>query len=258
MQNFLNKQELVVPTADVATNIFAMDVVGNKADAAAAGAVTATESLMAYSKQNVTNTEAAAAAIGVIDGFHDVPAADAATNSQMRDAIGNKTDAAAGTVTTNKSLMGYLKGVLNDTEAMMTTTPLIVSTASIALPQTATLALFTVAGAVRIIEIRGFIDVQIGAVANATKLKAGGGSVDICAAVELNAAAVNSILAITGTFANSMTINAGGAWTAQAGKIGVGAGNISVNCAGSDGGSGRVTWVCIYEPILSGGSVAAA
>jgi len=56
-----------------------------------------------------------AAAIAVIDGYHDVPTADATTNTVMRDVIGNKTDATVGAVTTNKSLMGYLKGVLEDT-----------------------------------------------------------------------------------------------------------------------------------------------
>lgn len=46
-----------VPTVDGTADTNMRDVVGRKTDAAAAGAVSATESLMAYAKQNVTNTE---------------------------------------------------------------------------------------------------------------------------------------------------------------------------------------------------------
>jgi len=42
-----------VPTADSTNNNVSADVIGNKSDAAAAGAVTTTESLMAYAKQAV-------------------------------------------------------------------------------------------------------------------------------------------------------------------------------------------------------------
>lgn len=42
-----------------------------------------------------------------------VPTADATTNTLLRDVAGNKTDAAVTAVGTQKSLMGYLKGVVN-------------------------------------------------------------------------------------------------------------------------------------------------
>jgi len=58
---------------------------------------------------------AATAAIGVVDGYHDVPTKDATTDTVMRDVIGKKDDTAVGTVTTTKSLMGYVKGILEDT-----------------------------------------------------------------------------------------------------------------------------------------------
>lgn len=199
MKNFLNKEELVVPTADTTDNAYAMDVLGNKTDAAAAGAVSATESLMAYAKQNVTNTE-----------------------------------------------------------ALGTSAPKLATTASIALPQTGTTNLFTVSGMVNIIQIVGVIDIAIGAVANNTKLVAGGGSVDICAVVDLNAAAQFSTLSITGTFANAMIINAGGAFEVQAGKVSASTGNVVVDCAGSDGGGGRVTWAVVWEPVTSGATLVAA
>jgi hypothetical protein len=105
-----------VGTADAVTNVVMSDVVGNKADAAAAGAVSSTESLVAYAKQNVTEGIATTSAIGVIDGFHDVPGADVATNSQLRDVVGNKTDAAAaGAVSAVESLMAYAKQNVGET-----------------------------------------------------------------------------------------------------------------------------------------------
>ncbi len=52
-----------VPVADAATNVYMRDVVGIKTDAAAAGAVSAVESLMAYAKQIVTAGIAAAASL---------------------------------------------------------------------------------------------------------------------------------------------------------------------------------------------------
>ena len=52
------------------------------------------------------------AAIVVLDGYMDVPAADAIANAQMRDVIGNKTDTALQGATMADSLMRYMKGML--------------------------------------------------------------------------------------------------------------------------------------------------
>lgn len=68
-----------VPTADSTDNNVSADVIGNKEDAAAAGAVSTTESLMAYAKQNVTNTEAISADSGYI--ADDALPADPTANS---------------------------------------------------------------------------------------------------------------------------------------------------------------------------------
>lgn len=90
-------------------------VVGALADAAASGAVTEVDTIMAYVKQVVTEGIARDTAIGVIDGYHDVPAADVGTNTTMRDVIGNKTDAAAnGAVTEVESLMAYIKQLVTE------------------------------------------------------------------------------------------------------------------------------------------------
>ena len=53
-------------------------------------------------------------AVGVVDGYHDVPTADAATDTVMRDVIGRKTDAAVTTVGTTKSVIAYLKGLVQE------------------------------------------------------------------------------------------------------------------------------------------------
>jgi len=62
------------------------------------------------------------ALIDVIDGYHDVPTADATTDTVMRDVIGRKTDAAQTTVGTTRSLMGYLKGTLNQLATILADT----------------------------------------------------------------------------------------------------------------------------------------
>lgn len=89
-------------------------VIGALDTAEAAGAVTDADLIMAYVKQLVTLAIARDTAIGVIDDLHDVPIADAATNLYARDVVGIKTDAAINAVTTTKTLMAYLKGVLNE------------------------------------------------------------------------------------------------------------------------------------------------
>jgi len=97
-----------VPTADVTTNSQMRDVVGNKTDAAAAGAVSSTESLMAYLKQLVTELQ-------IVDEFHDVPGADNVLNAQINEVIGNKSDAAAtGAVTATDTLVGYIKQLVTE------------------------------------------------------------------------------------------------------------------------------------------------
>lgn len=57
--------------------------------------------------------------IDIIDGYHDVPAADTSDNAQLRDVVGNKTDAAAaGVVSATESVMAYAKQLVGDTDVM--------------------------------------------------------------------------------------------------------------------------------------------
>ena len=95
----------VVGLADAATNSYSRDVVGNKADAAVT-TLGSVASIIAYLKGVVT------AVITTLPGLQAVPTADVSTNTNARDVIGNKTDAAVAAATTTKSIMAYIKGVL--------------------------------------------------------------------------------------------------------------------------------------------------
>jgi hypothetical protein len=143
-------------------------------------------------------------------------------------------------------------------------------TAPLPLPQTTTKVLFQFqnsigpgtgsygAGgyaAVEIVDIFGIVTTAIGAVANATKLQGlmdALAAVDLCATLDLNGATVGTILNITGTLANAMTSNANGVAIGQVTPIhmtgGLQSGSINLNCAGSDGGLGRIAWVLLARP----------
>jgi len=245
-----------VQTADATTNLEERDVIGNKTDAAAAGAVSATESLMAYSKQNVTNTEAAATSLSTIDAFHDVPVADVATNTVMRDVIGNKSDTVVGT-----SLYSKAVTILANVLSTMGSAGILSAKTAAALPQTNQSALFTVTGTVEILAIRGDVTVEIGAVANATKLVSNptvGADVNLCATNDITGDTVGTMYSVTGIFADPMVATTSGAFESQANPITVTAGTIDVNCAGSDGGDGRVSWTVLYRVLSPGASVVSA
>jgi len=208
------------------------------------------------------------ATIVTIDAFHDVPTADVATNAQMRDVIGNKTDAEqSGPIDTDTSLMAYAKHIHTVADTISSQSGAIAALPPGALPQTGALALWDVTGVVEVISVIGVISTVIGGVANATKLVANstaGTDVDLCATVDINAAAVGGILSLTGTFANAMILTAGntagptGAIEKQAGGILVTTGSIDVDCAGSDGGGGRVDWVIVWRPMAPGATLVAA
>ncbi len=135
--------------------------------------------------------------------------------------------------------------------------------AAAALPQTNSAAIFTVTGLVLLKRIVGYVTVVVGAVANATKVKSNstgaGATTDLCGTVDLNAAAVDSRLEITGTFANAMvkTVDVALAKT-QVTDLVIPPGTIDLDCAGSDGGGGRVRWSVTYVPIEAGAQVVAA
>ena len=123
-----------VPAKDATADVQMSDVVGKKDDTAVA-AVGTTKSLVAYVKgvmndlSNATDGLGALKAlidtlttnvgtvntnVGTVDGLLDVPTKDAATDTHVRDVVGKKDDTAVAAVGTTKSLMAYLKGVMND------------------------------------------------------------------------------------------------------------------------------------------------
>jgi len=127
------------------------------------------------------------------------------------------------------------------------------------LPQTATEAIFTVAGGrVLITELLGEITTAVQAQTTNAKLQANptaaGSSVDICANVDLNAATVATLLSLTGTFATAM--QKGLAVVALTTPIIVQAGTIDAVTGASSTGAWK--WKISYIPLDAGASVVAA
>lgn len=152
---------------------------------------------------------------------------------------------------------GFPYGLGSPGLEMMSLTPIL------ALPQTTTKVLFTITGGPIIVScIFGIVTTIIGAVANATKLTAtptvGGTATDICATGDINAAAAGDILIPITSFATALSINTAGvivngpSATAQATGFIMTPGTILVNCAGSDGGTGRVQWFMRWVPMSNG------
>ena len=101
-----------VPAANNLLNAQINEVIGNKADCAASGAVTCCDTLVGYTKQLVTEGIARDSAITVIDAFHDIPCQDATCNLVMSDVIGSKADTSSFVINCQDSVISYLKGIL--------------------------------------------------------------------------------------------------------------------------------------------------
>lgn len=132
------------------------------------------------------------------------------------------------------------------------------SRATATLPQTATGALFTVTGRVKLLGIYGEVTTILGATATNAKLIATptvGSAVDICAAVAVANLAVGTQLGITGTFANAMMAT-NGAILAQVTPTIIKAGTIGLNTTANNTGS--VKWRVEYLPIDPGAKIIAA
>ena len=127
------------------------------------------------------------------------------------------------------------------------------------LAQTADLSIFTVTGLVEIISIIGKVGTVIETQTNASLLKinpTSGADVDLCAALDITAAAAKSFLSITGTAADALVNTDSGAIVKQAVPILVDAGVIELECAASN--SGTVKWAVQYKPLEPGARVFAA
>lgn len=280
-----------VPTKDAATNLYLRDVVGIKTDSAAAGVVSAEESLMAYAKQNVTLAIARDTAIGVIDAFHDVATANADTNVVMSDVVGNKTDTAAGAVDTVKTLMAYIKGILADTGAdgvvlgadsvtaakigdnalseehfdgdavQAMTMGKKVSKATAVLAATSTVDLFTVAtGRVVVHAIVGEVTTVVQGQATVCKListPTTGTATDLCATLDLTGDEAGCLYGITGLFGDALVGSNAGATVAPRNPVIVPIGVIGFNNA-SAVNTGSVKWDIYYTPLDTGAMIVSA
>lgn len=131
--------------------------------------------------------------------------------------------------------------------------------AAATLPATTKTPYFTVTGKVRVLAIIGEVTTIVQAQANAIKLVSTptvGAAVDLCATVESNAAAVGSLLTITGTLANAMIKTVSGAVPQQASPVIVTAGTIDLNTAATN--TGATKWTIIWEPVDEGAMILAA
>jgi len=133
----------------------------------------------------------------------------------------------------------------------------VVTRAAAALPQTATDVLFEVTGTVKLLNIEGLVTVDIGNVANATKLTHV--ATDICATLDIDDDVPGTRYSITGTFGNAMLGTASGVPVAvQATPVVLPEGDLILDCGGSDGGDGRVTCSVEYLPLSEGATMVAA
>jgi len=127
------------------------------------------------------------------------------------------------------------------------------------LPQSVAAPIFVVSGAVKIVEIVGEVMTVIQTQLNNTKLIANptvGADTDICAVLDITAAAVGSMFNITGTLANAMVKQANGAHIAQAGEVVIPTGTIDLSCSASN--TGAIKWSVAYIALEAGATVAAA
>jgi len=128
------------------------------------------------------------------------------------------------------------------------------------LPQTATGALFTVTGGrVLITSIVGTVTTVIQAQANAVKLRATpttGAVNDLSGTVDINAAAVGSLLAATGLAGDALVLSTGGGISQPRNPLIVAIGSIGLNTAASN--TGQIAWSVTYIPYDTGASLVAA
>jgi hypothetical protein len=144
---------------------------------------------------------------------------------------------------------------------------LAVTADGITLPQTTTKTLFTISGGpIEVMKIFGICTVAIGAVANATKLQAvisvnaANVTTDICATVDINAMTLGSIYELVTSSSTAAVISTVGLYPLASSTVYyrfvMNVGSIIINCAGSDGGAGKIQWFMHYRPLSVGVSQA--
>ncbi len=286
-------ERLRTPTADNTIDLFFRDVLGSKSDAAAEGAVTTTDTLVAYIKQIVS------ASAGTTSLPVAVPEADAETNAYSRDVIGNKEDVAAtGVVTDTSTIVGYIKQLVGDvidiladtgTDGVVLGADAItaakiaddaiseehfdgdavqavtmgkqVSKATAALAATSTVDLFTIAGGRVVIHaIIGEVTTVVQSQETLCKListPTTGTAVDLCIASDLTGDEAGCLYGITGLFSEALVGSAAGATVAPRNPIVLPIGTIGF-ANGSAVNTGSVKWDVYYTPLDSGATITSA
>lgn len=127
------------------------------------------------------------------------------------------------------------------------------------LPQTATGNLFAVSGGrVLVTSIVGQVTTAVQAQANAVKLRATptvGAVNDLTGTVDINGAAVGSLLAATGLAGDALVLSTGGGISMLRNPILVAVGNIGLTTAASS--TGQIKWTLTYLAYDNGAAVAA-
>src|SRR5216684_2147537 len=134
----------------------------------------------------------------------------------------------------------------------------------LALPQTTTKNIFTITGGPIFVNvIFGVVTTLIGAVANATKLEyvdtLTSTAANLCGTADVNALVAGAFYNLVNGFGTGAVITvttglviAGSVLTTAPTAFIAQQGVIRVNCAGSDGGTGRIQWYMNYIPCSIG------
>ncbi len=120
-------------------------------------------------------------------------------------------------------------------------------------------SLFTVTGLIEMIQIIGKVGTVVETQANNTLLKinpTAGADVDLCAALDISAAAAKTFFTITGTVGDAMIATASGGVTMQASSLVIDAGIIELETAADNTGTAK--WMIRYRPLEAGARVFAA
>jgi hypothetical protein len=203
------------------------------------------------------DSSAIAAAVAVIDEFHDVPAANNTLNAQINEVIGNKTDATAdGAVTTTDTLVGYIKQLVTDAidKATRISAVAIKSTGDLTAFGT-TKNLFTVTGDV-LVKVGASVDVAVTSTSGTTTLEVGVAGNTACLCVQ--DAVDNSAFAIGDSWSLDTAADTNGALlSSEYILVGNGA-TIILTGSVDDITAGDIDFYCQYIPLSTDGAVVAA
>lgn len=155
-----------------------------------------------------------------------------------------------------------MTSMIDGTAVRQVITGIKVEKASATLPQTATQALFTVAGGrVLVTALVGEVTTVIPAVANATKLvfnpDATGADQDMCATLDITGDAVGELYTISGTVGDAMRSDLLIGNPVLQNALCVSEGSIGLNTAGNSV-TGATAWTLVYVPLDDGAYVVSA